>query len=79
MTPMICCGRQMVRCRRFDTIPIVVPLNGMTVKYATQVAIMERRVETYTDGWECLACWRFSVGASGVPEGRADRVGAPAS
>jgi hypothetical protein len=56
---VICCGREMVQCRRFDTVPVVVPLNGMTVKYATQVAIMQRRAETYRTGWSCLTCDRF--------------------
>jgi hypothetical protein len=58
---VICCEREMVRCRRFDTVPVVVPLNGMTVKYATQVAIMQRRVDTYRTGWACLSCDRFVV------------------
>jgi hypothetical protein len=58
---MICCEREMVRCRRFDrtmkpTITYRVRVRGEPVWARVP---LERRLDTYQDGWACLTCDRF--------------------
>jgi hypothetical protein len=58
---MICCEREMVRCRRFDrtmkpTITYRVRVRGEPVWARVP---LERRLDTYQDGWFCITCDRF--------------------